>query len=306
MIASDALLALLSKVLGARVTQIRPIEYGQIAKAFFFQAQGQDFVVRFTQPNMAIGLHKDLYAYTHFTSPQVPVPPVVCVDEYQGITYAITRKMPGKTLDSFSGEAFEALIPSLIVTLDNIHQIDVRSAAGFGSFDGEGVGLFKSWPDFLRLVSEEEDERWFYGKWHTLFETTFLDRGLFNSIFAEMAALLPFCPAERHLVHADYGFSNVLADSGQITAVLDWANASYGDFLFDVAWLDIGLPGLDFNGRFQHFYHINNRAIPHYHERLRCYHCYIALDSFRFYAKTGQETAYQTMRNRILTILEQS
>ena len=41
-----------------------------------------------------------------------------------------------------------------------------------------------------------------------------------------------------YLLHGDYGFDNVLVDQGKISGVLDWANAKYGDFLYDVAWLD--------------------------------------------------------------------
>ena len=96
------LLALLTERFGIPVTQVEPITTGQIAKAFFFQANSQEYVIRFTQPNMAQSLYKDQYAATHFSSPHVPIPPVISVNEYQENTYAITRRMPGKTLDSFS------------------------------------------------------------------------------------------------------------------------------------------------------------------------------------------------------------
>lgn len=301
-------MALLMARLETAVTHIKPIATGQIAKGFFFEAAGEDYVIRFTRANMAMGLHKDQYAYTHFASPQIPIPPVIGVDEFQDFTYIITRRMPGKILDQLSEAEYEQLLPALMETLDAIHQTDVRDASGYGSFDGQGVGLAASWPDHLRHVYEEEDERWFYGKWHTLFETTFLERDLFDRVYAEMDSLLIFAPTERFLVHADFGSDNALAENGKITAVLDWANAVYGDFLYDVAWLDMWAGsfsfGLDINGRFRHYYQSQNRHIPHYDERFRCCQCYIALDSFRFYAKIGNEDMYQWMRKRILGILE--
>jgi hygromycin-B 4-O-kinase len=304
------LLALLTERFGTAVSQIEPIATGQIAKGFFFVANGDEYVIRFTRANMAMGLHKDAYAHTHFASPLVPVPPVICVDEFGTFTYIITRRMPGEILDRLSEAEYLQLLPSLMETLDAIHQTDVRDASGYGSFNERGVGLAASWPEHLRHVYEEEDERWFYGKWHTLFETTFLERDLFDSVYAEMESLLIYAPTERFLVHADFGSDNALAKNGKLTAVLDWANAVYGDFLYDVVWLymwaGMWTPPLDINGRFRHYYQTQNRTIPHYDERFRCCQCYIALDSFRFYAKTGQEAAYNWMRNRILGILEQS
>ncbi len=303
-ISQAELLALLAEIFTAPVTAVQPINAGQIAKAFFFAAGGNEYVIRFTQPNMGMGLQKDQYAYKHFAAPRLPIPPVVRMDEYRGYPYAITRRMKGKPLEDFTGEAYAALIPSLVETLDAIHQTDVSGTTGYGSFDGQGAGLFASWPEFLLHVGNEEDDGGFYGKWHGLFETTFLDRGLFDEIYAEMKALLPFCPAERYLVHADYAFSNVLAAGERVTAVLDWANAYYGDFLFDVAWLIVGMEGVDFDGRFRRYYQSQRRTIPHYNERLRCCACYICLDAFRFYAKTGKESDYHWMKKRILHILE--
>jgi hygromycin-B 4-O-kinase len=302
-IPQNELLALLTERSGTPVTQVEPIATGQMAKGFFFTANGAEYVIRFTRANVAMGLYKDQYAYEHFSSPQLPIPPVICVDAYQEFTYIITRKMPGKILDRLTASEYVELLPSLMETLDAIHQTDISNTSGGGSFNEQGQGLCKDWPEHLLRVAEEEDERWFYGKWHTLFDTTFLERDLFDRIFEEMKSLLSYCPTERFLVHADFGSDNALAEKGRITAVLDWANSVYGDFLFDVAWLDMWSPQLDLNGRFRQYYQTQNHHIPHYDERFRCCQCYIALDSFRFYAKTGQEEGYQWMRSWILDVL---
>ena len=69
-------------------------------------------------------------------------------------------------------------------------------------------------------------------------------------------------------------------------------------------WADTLHPELGINGRFQQYYQQQGRDIPHYDERFRCNQCYIALDSFRFYAKIGNEAMYRWMKDRILGILE--
>jgi len=113
-------------------------------------------------------------------------------------------------------------------------------------------------------------------------------------------------PEERFLVHGDYGFNNVLAEEGKITAVLDWANAQYGDFVYDIAWLDFYSPGVGYGPRFQQHYQAQNRLVPHFAERLRCYQCYISLNALRFYAKADLRQAYEWARQRILDILGMS
>jgi len=295
---------LLAERFGAPASKLEPIKSGQMAKGFFFTVNDEDYVIRFTRANVAMGLYKDQYAYTHFASDKIPIPPVVSVEKFKDFTYAITRKMPGKILDHLSKEDYLQLFPSLIETLDAIHQIDVSQTNGYGSFKPDGNGLTASLAEHFLHVGEEEDERWFYGKWHTLFDTTFLERELFWSVYQEMKNLLPYCAEARFLVHADYGSDNALAKNGKITAVLDWANAIYGDFLYDVAWLDMWSPELKINGRFKQYYQKQGRNIPNYAERFRCNQCYIALDSFRFYAKIGNEEMYQWMKDRILGILE--
>ncbi len=101
-----------------------------------------------------------------------------------------------------------------------------------------------------------------------MFDERFLDRQYFDDILARMNYLLKYCPEERYLVHADFGFGNVLAHEGKITAVLDWTEARYGDFLFDVAWLDLGVPEMDFISCFRNYYASMECNVPYFEERI--------------------------------------
>jgi len=304
LISESELLALLTERFGTPVSQIKPIASGQVATGFFFTVNGEEYVIRFTQENLAQTLYKDQYVCSHLLPPHIPSPTFVCVSTDNETTYAITHRVPGKILDAFSDQEYEQLVPSIIETLDHIHQTNIDNTSGFGAFDENGQGLYASWSEFLLNVAEEKEAGDFYGDWHRYFEESFLERDLFDKIYAEMKALLPCCPTERQLVHADYAFSNVLAKDGKITAVLDWANAYFGDFLYDVAWLDFCKPEVDYNGRFQEFYQAQNRVVPNFEERMRCYYCYICLDGFRFCGVTNQKESYQWVRTRILELLD--
>ncbi|MEJ7651917.1 MAG: phosphotransferase [Chloroflexia bacterium] len=150
----------------------------------------------------------------------------------------------------------------------------------------------------------EEEEVWeFYGKWHRLFEDSFLERELFDRIYYRMIALLERCPEERRLVHGGLDLSNVVGHNGRITGVLDWLGARYGDFVFDVANLDFWTPGEGYAERCRARYAAGGGVPPSYDERVLCYRCYNGLDALRFFAKSGNRDGYGWVRGRIVGLL---
>ena len=286
------------------VEGLSPIGTGQISSAFSFRVDGEDYIVRFNTGKMAMAFGKDQLISERLAPSRVPVPAILHRGTLDELLYAISRRYPGVPLDELDDDVYLQTVPAIIETLDAIHGTDISDTEGFGYFDERGAGSFQSWEDFLLDVANEESEEGFYGNWHWMFDETFIERALFDHVYDRMKALLRYCPQERFLVHADYAFGNVLADDGKITAVLDWANAMYGDFLYDVAWLDIGYPDADYRSRFEQFYRQRNRSIPNYRERLMCYQCYICLDSMRWYGMSGKMSDYEWMRGRILNILK--
>ena len=215
MIHTDLIQSLLEKKIGTQVSKIKPVKSGQISETYFLEAAGQAYVVRFERAGMSDTLHKDRYVSSQLVSKDVPVAEFVCVDEFDDRTYALTRRAPGKILKDYTGEDYKRLIPNIIETLNEIHQSDLEGTTGSGNFDERGRGRWASWSDYLRSVADEEGaEGGFYGKWHYLFDDSFLQRNIFNSIFAEMDSLIHYCPEARYLVHGDYGYDNVLAENG--------------------------------------------------------------------------------------------
>jgi len=79
-------------------------------------------------------------------------------------------------------------------TLDAIHEVEVVDGRGYGPFGDDGAGQVASWWDSLVVIREEEEVWGFYGKWHRLFEDSFLERELFDRIYYRMIALLERSP----------------------------------------------------------------------------------------------------------------
>ena len=301
-VSHDEVVALLARYLPPPICDVRPLAGGNVALTFACTAgtaDGARYVVRFNH-RRAANFAKEAHIARALAPMSVPIPPILHVGAHGDLAFAISRRAPGIAFDLLSPADATAMLPALVATLDAIHEVDVGATAGFGTFDDEGVGLFPSWRHYLESIHEEEPDGSFYGTWHGLFETTFLDRDTFDAVYARMADLLPFCPEDRSLVHGDFGFGNVLVHDGRISAVLDWVDAKYGDFLHDVAWLDFWAANpdrIDFAAVFADHYAATGVAVPNYAERLACYQHYIALDAFRYCAKANDEWGYRWMQD---------
>ena len=273
-------------------TAIQPIGSGQIARVFSFQTTGQVYVIRFVTGEHAPSLAKDQFIADRLAPTGIPVPPVTHTGTFNEFHFAIAPKYPGVQLDQLEKSDYLNLAPAMIENLDQIHQVDIRDTQNYGYFDGYGIGPSAAWPEYLLTA-----------KWNPKYDDSFLDRVFFDHVYDQMNARLQYCPSERYLVHADYGWGNVLAEDGKITAVLDWANALFGDFLYDVAWLDLGSPELDLRARFKRYYQEQNRQIENYEQRIVCYQCHVSLEAQLWYATSDQPKMFEWMRDRTLHLL---
>lgn len=311
LVTSDMVLQVLVDLFDQPVHDLEVIQGGEVAQTFSFSAgsetvagveERKDYIIRFNAP-MSINFEKEAYAYDTFASRSIPIPRVVHLGRVTGLSFTITEKLPGQNLLQIPRSEYHVLIPKLMEVLDAIHQVPVGDKPGYGIFDGNGVAPASSWVEHLDLVRAEDPADDFFGSWRHLFQTSFLERELFESIYREMMERSRHYPGERYLVHGDFGFGNVLVKDGEITAILDWMNAQYGDFLYDVAWLDYWAPHDAWRDRFQEHYRETGRAVPFYAERILCYQCYITLNAMKFYAKADSKEGYDFVTDRITTLL---
>ena len=301
----NQVLALLNQHFTDPISDLTALEGGQVARTFAFRAGEEHYIVRFHKDNMlSSNFPKELYVYRKLAATTIPMPPILHVGRLGELHFAISCKVAGQMLEQHTPQEVERMLPQLMEMLDAIHQIDVSDTGGFGTFDYLGQGMSKSWHRYLLRVAEEEDERDYFGKWHHLFADTFLERDVFDRIYHHMLSLLQYCPSDRFLLHGNYSLRNILAENGKITAVLDWVDAKYGDFVYDLAAFDFWYPWLHVSERFQQYYQERQREIPFFAQRLLCYQCYHALGGLRFFAACANEQAYHFTRAIILQKLD--
>ncbi len=297
--AGDLALArtLLREQLGGEATDLSLLAGGQFSQAFSCTVGGRGYVLRLNDAaHAAEGFAKDDYAWRYFASPALPIPRVVATGRTAGGCFAISERAHGRTLDRLPPPVRAAVLPAALDTLDAIGRADVGTSAGYGPWDGAGRGRFTSWREALAELIENETAG-FYRDWHALFRDSFLERGLYETLYRRMLQLAAACPEQRGLIHNDYHDENILADGRQITAVIDWAEAGYGDPLYDVAWIgwwaEIADPVL-LRARYG--------TAPGYDERIACYSLHLGLNDLRYYARRGMRARYERGRARLLAV----
>lgn len=299
-VASEQVLALLSQHFSTPVPDLVPVEGGQVARTFAFRTAEQEYIIRFNHDIMLdSNLPKEMYLMRKFAGTRIPLAPILHVGRLGDLQFAISRKMPGQMLETLSPQEVRNLLPQLLDLLAIIHHIDVSDTHGYGGFGDQGEGHFSSWSNSLRMVASEEADNDYFGKWYSLFDETFLERDLYNNLYQRMCELLVYCPEDRYLIYGSLSLRNVLAQDGKITAVLDWLDASYGDFVYDIASIDFWSPWLGVREAFEHYYQQRQWELPFFKERLLCYECHYALGGLRFFAKSGHEAGYQFTRQII-------
>jgi hygromycin-B 4-O-kinase len=284
----------------------QPLAGGFFSRAYACRAGEREYVVRLNRVVFAAeGFDKDAYAWRQFAAPELPIPRVLASGASGEDVWAISDRVPGRTLDQLTADERRALLPATLATLDAIGRAELGATHGYGPWDAEGNAPFASWREFLAAASDN-DSAGFYENWHALFHESFLERAVYEAIYRHMLRLADYCPEQRALVHNDYQFENVLAEprGTRITGVIDWANALYGDPLYDVARLAVwsAHPGWWHDDGAQ-LLRARYGQLPRYAERLACYTCHLGLDDLRFYAKTNNRPTYTFFRNRLLALI---
>lgn len=266
---------------------------GETSQAFFFETHEGQRVLRVNAKN-DFGFRKDQFAHAHFNSDAVPIPKIFDIGEIQaGVFFAVSERMPGKTLDKFTHAEIDNLMPKIISTVDAIHAI-APPGKGYGTWDLNGQGKFTSWREMIKADLHQDDA-----------ETTsadFYDSALAESLRNEIMAMFDVIPEERKLIHRDYGFNNTLSDGVNITGVIDWEGSAYGDPLQDVAWLDFWHNQQGYAKAFKRYYSEQGRDMPQFNERVTCYKLLAGCGSLDFFARSRQPKKYEDTKGIVARI----
>ena len=259
-----------------RATVIEYVAEGEWSRCFGFTLGDDNLVVRFGK--ILDDFRKDERA-SAYSSADLPVPEVLEIgDAYTG-HFAIARRVRGTALERLSPAGFEAAVPSLVRTLNALRAIDVGDTAGYGRWNGAGVGEAATWRQFLLGVEGE---------------------GL---PYARLCDLVGACPEARYLIHCDLINNNVFVVDGHITAVLDWGFSHYGDFLYELArlvfwsWWHDSMRELDVAAILRR--HFDG---PNYEERMLCYQLHVGLYAQHYMIETKRWDVLERTQAQVLAL----
>jgi hygromycin-B 4-O-kinase len=301
-----AVAAFLATRFGREVSEPVLLTGGTFSRAYAFEVDGSQWVIRDNSAvHAAESFAKDAYAAEHFASRRLPIPRVVEWGEHGDQFYAISERASGRMLENCSDAERRLALPGLLATMDAIAQADTSASSGYGDWGVDGNGKFASWRDYLTSIAYNDDSG-YYADWHALFDTSFMERDVFAAVYQRLQQLVEGCPEGRALIHNDLWFSNVIADGARISGVVDWANALYGDPLYEVArqaWGSAWPDGWFADGA--DIMRARYGALAGYTTRIACYCCHIGLDDMRYYAKNGRRAEYDFFRPRLLALLNE-
>lgn len=294
----------IAHALGISEPEFKSIADGEASQAFRFKVANKSKILRIST-HSDTGFKKDRFASEHFNSTDVPIPKVEEIGLLKnGMHYAISELVEGKTLDKLSATELKTTLPSIVRTLTAIHETP-PVGSGFGLIGLEGKGNRNSWHEALdsSLASNDDD---------VLDSIPMFERKLSNKFKAIIMDSYKYCPNNlRRLIHRDFGYNNALAKDGKITGVIDWDDAAYGDPLYDVAWQSFWAPAyrntsrIDIVAIFKQHYIELNQMPEHFEARINCYKMIIGVNSMSFYAKSNQRQSYAFVRDQLLSIPSQ-
>lgn len=284
----------LSKQMGEQITNLQRLSDGLFSQAYSFTADEKEYVVRLNKHEK--DFKKDIYAYQNFGD-KLPIPKIIKYGKYNDVLYcAITPKCKGVTHDELDHEAAKKVLPEIIKSVEIMRLIDVSETSGYGLLDENGKSEHDHWNSAIMFFYNHKFPKIDVER---LLKNSILNKTFFEKHLKRLLKLLKFIPKERHLIHGDFGFDNLIVDNDKITGILDWAESRYGDFLYDVAWLDFWSNNIEYAKEFKKYYSANNISIPHYNKRIECYRLHIGLNSLILAAYLDNEQDYEQITKKL-------
>ena len=151
----------------------------------------------------------------------------------------------------------------------------------------DGVARRSHWAQTLMAISQETAR---VPGWQVALAASPTGTRPFDRAYARLRKLAEGLPEDRHVVHGDLVNHNVLVQGPRITAVIDWGNALYGDWLHDPAWLIFWWPwfpqwrDIDITAELERHWDQHGGLPPGLHHRLHACLVHIGLDAMAYNA----------------------
>lgn len=266
-------------------TAIKEIRGGAWSSAVALDTKRGPMIMRFSETGDDFG--SDQLA-SQYAGPDLPIPAVYGIGQIGDRWWCISQRMPGGHLDELNAEELEVALPSVAAMLRALRSVTSENTSGYGGWDANGNGRFKSFADqLLDVAIDVPGDRG--GGWSVRLRLHPRAQSVFEAGISKLESLIPYVPSVRQLIHQDTINYNVTMAGNQISGIFDWGCAMWGDALYDLAWFRFWYPwypqwaSLDLPSTLEEMVGVEGE---HHSERMACYLVHIAIGHIRYNAFT--------------------
>ncbi|MFD0713230.1 phosphotransferase family protein [Paenibacillus sp. GCM10027626] len=291
--------SMVSDLFGSKAIEVTPLEGGNLSSVFSFLIKGKGCVVKFS--DLTGAYDTESFISELLTRQGVPFPKCLGQGKWQSLSYSILERIEGGNLADCSAEQQLCQLPELIGILTRMNRVELGATTGYGWIEPGGNGKYATWKDYMVATFAEDQAGTFWEGWYDLFQTTCLEKDVFDECYSRLMAYCSYNEPHRHFIHGDFHPWNILSDSQHITGIID-GNCAYGDFLVDLATLEGTMPKVNVVQAYVDYQEQAGIHIPDFKERLIGAHYFKGMDGLRFYAKMGWKDSYCHVRDFLLNL----
>lgn len=194
----------------------------------------------------------------------------------------------GFVADRLTPEQFLACHEMFFDKILDIHSSDISGIAGYGTFNEECRTEYATYRDWV-MDSFADDKEGYWYNWREMFDTTLLQREFFERYYKEMLDRVSYCEGRRYLINNFTFFESMITDGKAAVGFPDWTFAGIGDFLSDIAIMDLNKPYLRIPELFVEYCGKRGIVVPDFQERFLCVAYLAGLNGLRWHASIDDE-----------------
>lgn len=217
----------IEKNLKIRILETKIPPQGMTSKVFFVQVNsGEEYAIKYGEDAM-----KDVPAFELISEKKVsiPVPKLIKSFIFEEVPVVILEKVQYPLLETVAVNEMSRYIPSMVSNLKKLHAVTNSSPKLLAEPNSNN-----SWKDIILNVFKRNS------LWDEVVERELIDKVLvLNSVgkFINTIENTNIINKNYSLLHTDFNQRNLFVDptSDEITGIIDWEEAMFGDPLYDFA-----------------------------------------------------------------------
>lgn len=274
------------------ISDLETITSGEFSQAFSFQGDDKDLILRVNSKSVE-GFEKEKIIHNKF--PHILTPEILENGSFDNYFFSISKRVEGVQMSKLDKTSQGELILSLIESMNSIHTSEI-STSKYGKWNKDMIANDDSWINTLGHYIEKD-------LWNELSQRVdFLNLDHLNILLTKFNNHIKYLPNSMHLLHGDFGKTNIIVEDNKIAGIIDWSESMYGDFLWDLAWITFwGNNDLIVQKYYQE--NKNTLNLENFKERLEAYHLVMAIHTLLFEAKKNSLEEYKDAVENINSLL---